>query len=71
MVGIGGGVPSADADIRLGDVVVSNPTRDFRGVIQYNYSKALSDGRFERTGMLNKPPLVLLTAASKCKRRPC
>ena len=33
MVGIGGGVPSKDVDIRLGDVVVSNPTTKFRGVI--------------------------------------
>jgi nucleoside phosphorylase len=65
MVGIGGGVPSADADIRLGDVVVSKPTRDFGGVIQYDYGKALSNGHFERIGMLNKPPPVLLTATSR------
>lgn len=65
MVGIGGGVPRAHADIRLGDVVVSKPTGHFGGVIQYDYGKALSDGRFERIGMLNKPPLVLLTATSR------
>lgn len=65
MVGIGGGVPSKEADIRLGDVVVSRPTRDFGGVIQYDYGKTVSEGRFQRIGMLNKPPPILLTAVSK------
>jgi nucleoside phosphorylase len=32
MVGIGGGVPSAEADIRLGDVVVSQAHHTFGGV---------------------------------------
>ncbi|KAJ5928484.1 hypothetical protein N7466_007440 [Penicillium verhagenii] len=65
MVGIGGGAPSGKVDIRLGDVVVSKPTRDFGGVIQYDYGKTVTDGRFERTGLLNKPPTVLLTAISR------
>jgi nucleoside phosphorylase len=65
MVGIGGGVPSTKNDIRLGDVVVSKPTLRFGGVIQYDFGKALHDGRFERTGVLNKPPPVLLSAISK------
>ncbi|RHZ62633.1 hypothetical protein CDV55_106452 [Aspergillus turcosus] len=65
MVGIAGGVPSADHDIRLGDVVVSKPTRDSGGVIQYDYGKTVSGGRFERTGVLNKPPPVLLTAMAR------
>jgi nucleoside phosphorylase len=62
MVGIAGGVPSANHDIRLGDVVVSKPTRDSGGVIQYDYGKAVSGGHLERTGVLNKPPTILLTA---------
>ncbi|KAH1419519.1 hypothetical protein KXX32_008710, partial [Aspergillus fumigatus] len=62
MVGIGGGVPSSHADIRLGDVVVSQPTDTSGGVIQYDLGKALSGGRFKRTGMLNRPHKVLLTA---------
>lgn len=33
MVGIGGGAPSQDADIRLGDVVVSKPNENFGGVV--------------------------------------
>ncbi|KAF3398126.1 Nephrocystin-3 [Penicillium rolfsii] len=62
MVGIGGGVPSSCADIRLGDIVVSQPTETSGGVIQYDLGKALSGGQFKRTGMLNRPPKVLLTA---------
>lgn len=65
MIGIGGGVPSGSVDIRLGDVVVSKPTRDSGGVIQYDYGKTVTGGRFERTGVLNKPPPVLLTAISR------
>src|SRR3954452_10632863 len=39
MVGIGGGVPSAEADVRLGDVVVSQPDKTFNGVVQYDSGK--------------------------------
>lgn len=60
MVGIGGGVPSSKADIRLGDIVVSQPADTSGGVIQYDLGKALSGGQFQRTGMLNRPPKVLL-----------
>ncbi|EED12227.1 kinesin light chain, putative [Talaromyces stipitatus ATCC 10500] len=62
MVGIGGGVPNDDADIWLGDVVVSKPTGKYGGVVQYDYGKAISGGGFQRTGMLNRPPQILLTA---------
>jgi nucleoside phosphorylase len=65
MVGIGGGVPSREADIRLGDIVVSKPTNIYGGVVQYDYGKALSGGEFQRVSMLNRPPQVLLTALSK------
>jgi nucleoside phosphorylase len=64
MVGIGGGVPSNSADIRLGDVVVSCPTHTFGGVVQYDSGKATNAGKFVRTGSLNKPPQVLLSALS-------
>ncbi|KAL2814692.1 violaceus kinesin [Aspergillus cavernicola] len=60
MVGIGGGVPRENHDIRLGDVVVSKPLDKFSGVIQYDYGKTLHSGQFHRTGSLNKPPLLLL-----------
>ncbi|KAE8141926.1 WD40-repeat-containing domain protein [Aspergillus pseudotamarii] len=67
MVGIGGGVPSSGLDIRLGDIVVSLPKQDCGGVIQYDFGKSLSGGRFDRTGMLNRPPEILLTAISKLR----
>jgi nucleoside phosphorylase len=64
LVGIGGGVPTRTDDglIRLGDVVVSKPTRDHSGAIQYDHGKALKD-HFCRTGYLIPPPTVLLNAA--------
>jgi nucleoside phosphorylase len=63
MVGIGGGVPSEEADIRLGDVVVSQPYAEHGGVVQYDFGKAVKDG-FKRTGCLNTPPTILLTAVA-------
>ena len=65
MVGIGGGAPSKEADIRLGDVVVSTPTGHSSGVVQYDYGKTIGGGHFEQTGTLNKPPTILLTAVSQ------
>ena len=65
MVGIGGGAPSKKADIRLGDVVVSKPTGDFGGVVQYDFGKTVGQGVFERTGRLNRPPQILLTAIAR------
>jgi nucleoside phosphorylase len=62
MVGTGGGVPSEEHDIRLGDVVVSKPTENFGGVIQYDFGKTVQEGKFMRTGSLNKPPEILLSA---------
>ncbi|OAP55862.1 hypothetical protein AYL99_10014 [Fonsecaea erecta] len=66
MVGVGGGVPSLEADIRLGDVVVSNPNQGYGGVIQYDFGKATPSG-FQRTGFLNSPPLLLLNAVAKAR----
>jgi nucleoside phosphorylase len=68
LVGIGGGIPVEDEyDIRLGDVVVSKPTATFGGVIQFDRGKVHTDGRFERTGTLNKPPPVLMANAEKLR----
>ncbi|KAI9671219.1 MAG: hypothetical protein M1817_003726 [Caeruleum heppii] len=67
MVGVGGGAPSPRRDIRLGDVVVSQPTGTSAGVIQYDFGKRLSEDRFMLTGQLNRPPDVLLTALTKLK----
>jgi nucleoside phosphorylase len=64
MVGIGGGVPSAETDLRLGDVVVSQPYGTFGGVVQYDAGKSTTTG-FKRTGSLNSPPQILLEAVAK------
>jgi nucleoside phosphorylase len=64
MVGIGGGVPSTEVDVRLGDVVVSQPHKTFGGVVQYDMGKTTLIG-FERIGSLNSPPQVLLSAITK------
>ncbi|THC87591.1 hypothetical protein EYZ11_012963 [Aspergillus tanneri] len=69
MVGIGGGVPGKNNDIRLGDVVVSKPVGKYSGVIQYDYGKAVQGGHFEPTGTLNKPPQALLTHMSQLEAK--
>jgi nucleoside phosphorylase len=68
MVGIGGGVPSKEADIRLGDVVVSKPHKVYGGVVQYDSGKATPSG-FERTGSLNTPPTILLNAVTNLRAK--
>jgi nucleoside phosphorylase len=65
LVGIGGGVPNDHHDIRLGDIVVSMPTGQNGGVIQWDFGKTTKGAKFERTGALNRPPAVLMTALSK------
>jgi nucleoside phosphorylase len=62
MVGIGGGVPSLKNDIRLGDIVVSRPEGTLGGVVQYDLGKAVKDGHLQRTGSLDRPPPILLSA---------
>ncbi|GKT52029.1 kinesin light chain [Colletotrichum spaethianum] len=69
LVGIGGGVPDLndDIDIRLGDVVISQPSGQHGGVIQYDFGKTGAGGRVARTGNLNAPPTVLLNALAKLR----
>ncbi|KAF7522645.1 hypothetical protein PCG10_007365, partial [Penicillium crustosum] len=64
LVGIGGGVPTKTdwGMIRLGHVVVSEPTGVHSGAIQYDHGKAKA-GHFERKGFLEAPPTALLNAA--------
>lgn len=70
MVGIGGGVPNPRGkDIRLGDVVVSNVGPRNPGVVQYDFGKTIQNGRFERTGTLNKPPRLLRNAVTSLQAR--
>ncbi|KAJ3951481.1 hypothetical protein N0V92_012105 [Colletotrichum tropicale] len=69
LVGIGGGVPNVedDVDIRLGDVVISQPSGQYGGVIQYDFGKTGADGRIARIGSLNAPPTILLNALSQLR----
>lgn len=67
MVGIAGGAPSSTQDIRLGDIVVSQPTGSSGGIIQYDRGKKVWDGEFQRTGSLNTPPQVLLSALGRLR----
>jgi nucleoside phosphorylase len=64
LVGIGGGVPTKTEHgvIRLGHVVVSEPTGIHSGAVQYDHGKARA-GIFERKGFLAPPPTALLNAA--------
>jgi nucleoside phosphorylase len=64
MVGICGGVWSEDQDVRLGDVVVSKPTGQHGGVVQWDFGKVEDGGGFCRGGTLNKPPRPLQSAVT-------
>ena len=69
MVGIGGGIPNPpEVDIRLGDIVVSIPTEQGPGVIQYDLGRMEVEG-WRRKGALNKPPSLLLTAVRNLQSR--
>ncbi|KAK9445083.1 Pfs, NACHT and Ankyrin domain protein [Metarhizium brunneum] len=66
-VGIAGGIarPDEGHDIRLGDIVVSQPDGTTGGVCQYDLIKAKSGDKRERKGFLGRPPTVLLNALTK------
>ncbi len=63
-IGVGSGVPDANHDIRLGDVVVSTPVDGTGGVVQFDFKMAATNSLFVPTGVLNKPPMVLMTAVT-------
>ena len=65
MVGVGGGVPGT-TDIRLGDVVVSQPQNGHGGVVQYDFGKTIK-GRLKRTGFLSAPSTMLLNAVVRSR----
>ncbi|KAB8670386.1 hypothetical protein FH972_026299 [Carpinus fangiana] len=69
MVGVGGGIPSEKNDIRLGDVVVSKPSDNSGGVIQYDFGKTEQGAEFRITRQLNRPPDLLLAATGKLHTR--
>ncbi|KAB2570000.1 uncharacterized protein LTHEOB_2718 [Lasiodiplodia theobromae] len=69
MVGIGAGVPRLEEgiNIRLGDIVVSQPTGTSPGVVQYDLGKLKTNGKFERVGSPAAPPEVLLKGLTTLK----
>ncbi|KAF6796403.1 g-protein beta wd-40 repeats containing, partial [Colletotrichum musicola] len=67
MVGVGGGAPSPDHDVRLGDIVVSSPRDGYGGVFQYDFGKSIQGRDFVTTGFLNQPPGALRAAVSGLK----
>ncbi|KAF7504245.1 hypothetical protein GJ744_002567 [Endocarpon pusillum] len=76
LVGIGGGIPhlKKDVDIRLGDVVVSQPDGEHGGVVQYDKGRIVTTDEdlglgFVRKGLLNKPPALLLNALSMLRAK--
>lgn len=69
LVGIGGGVPSEENDIRLGDVVISQPTGIHGGVVQYDFGRTGPNGRITRSGSSNAPPTAMLTGLAVLRAR--
>lgn len=67
MVGIGGGVPSAKHDIRLGDVVVSATSNGEPGVFQYDFGKTIQNGEFQQTRFLDQTPRLLRGAVTQLR----
>ncbi|KAF3220770.1 hypothetical protein TWF679_008963 [Orbilia oligospora] len=67
MVGIGGGIPSTKYEVRLGDIVVSEPTGRSPGVVQSDFGKWEVDG-FKIRGSLNRPAEGLIRAVGAVKR---
>ena len=63
LVGIGAGIPSEDNDVRLGDIVVSQPSGTNGGTFQYDLGKA--EKTFQLKDFLARPPEILLKALSR------
>jgi len=68
MVGIGGGIPSEKYQIRLGDIVVSEPSGRSSGVVQTDFGKWETDG-FKIMGSLDRPAEGLIRGMGAMKRQ--
>ncbi|PLB41608.1 5'-methylthioadenosine/S-adenosylhomocysteine nucleosidase family protein [Aspergillus candidus] len=70
MVGIGGGVPSRENDVRLGDVVVSYPSRQHSGIFCHDLGKVVEgEEDIQIMGYVPEPPDVLLRAVDALRQR--
>jgi nucleoside phosphorylase len=64
MVGLGGGAPSQEHDIRLGDIVVSASCDGTGSVFQYDFGRTVQGRSFNLTGFLSQPPTILRVAVN-------
>ncbi|KAL2028232.1 hypothetical protein VTO58DRAFT_110920 [Aureobasidium pullulans] len=64
LVGVGGGAPTKDHDIRLGDIVVSSPKDGRSGIYHHDFGKETQETGFQQTGFLDQPPDVVRTAVA-------
>lgn len=64
LVGVGGGAPTKDHDIRLGDIVVSSPKDGRSGIYHHDFGKETQETGFQQTGFLNQPPDIVRTAVA-------
>jgi nucleoside phosphorylase len=69
LVGIGGGAPTAEHDVRFGDIVIGSRRGGTGGMCQYDYDQTIKTRRFQRIGHPSQPPLVLRDAISGLKSR--
>lgn len=69
MVGVGGGAPSKDNDIRMGDVVISRKEDGKSGVFEFDYGKKHQSKSFEYTSHLNSVPTLVMTTIAGLKSR--
>ncbi|KAJ0415294.1 purine and uridine phosphorylase [Aspergillus carlsbadensis] len=71
-VGLAGGAPTAENDVRLGDVVVGAPGDGIPAVVDLSLEEMLPGGRLgqaQGTPALNGPPERLLRAIPEMRRR--
>ncbi len=71
LVGVGSGAPSADNDIRLGDVVVSRPTGDSGGVIEFERALPFSDGDGSGSSSSSSSTTTTTTSGGRFVRSRC
>lgn len=64
LVGIGGGNPSHEHDIRLGDVVIGTPCDNHSGVVKYDHGRQTVEG-FTITGYVLPPPKRFLSVITR------
>ena len=67
MVGIAGGVPDTNDDVRLGDVVVSKSAAGWLGVLEYDVNGERPKDQIALGSALDQPTLLLRTAMGKAE----